>query len=151
MWLYIFNSIVWIKRKKFEVLWHTIHYFVAALILVLYIPRDDWWPVMSDLKYGLANLNILLLQLALAFAAGLTPTHRFVALLVTMIYQAIRLVSWFKVKMPPLSIWDSYFHAILPVLLFLGIGILGVKERSLKDQSSLVLHRDMEKILGLLP
>ena len=46
MLLMLINNLVWIKRDKFSPRWHTLHYFLAALILVLYIPRHDWFKTM---------------------------------------------------------------------------------------------------------
>mmetsp|Transcript_32995 Transcript_32995/g.43458 ORF Transcript_32995/g.43458 Transcript_32995/m.43458 type:complete len:176 (-) Transcript_32995:1437-1964(-) len=60
MWLMLINNYIWCKRKNFSASMHTIHYFIAAATLVLYIPRHDWWPVMMDPKYGYTNMNIFL-------------------------------------------------------------------------------------------
>jgi len=46
MFAMILNNTVWIRRKNFSSTWHTVHYFLAATFLVLYLPRHDLWPVM---------------------------------------------------------------------------------------------------------
>jgi len=58
MWLMIVNNCVWIRRRQFSTVSHTCHYFIAALLLVLYIPRHDWFPVMQGPKFGYTNMNI---------------------------------------------------------------------------------------------
>ena len=60
MVLWLINNCIWMRRKKFSATWHTIHYFIAALLLILYIPRHDWYPVMMAPKYGYTNMNIFI-------------------------------------------------------------------------------------------
>lgn len=72
MWLMLTNNVVWVRRANFSKVWHTLHYFFAASVLVLYIPRHDWYKTMQDLKYGYTNMNIFVLQLILGSVAGLT-------------------------------------------------------------------------------
>ena len=75
MVIMIVNNLIWMKRKKFSPTWHTFHYFVAAALLILYIPRLDFAPVMQGPKYGYTNMNMFLFQCILGMIAGLTHTH----------------------------------------------------------------------------
>lgn len=93
----ILNNLIWWKRGTFSAFWHTIHYFVASVVMVLYIPRLDWWPVMMGPKYGYTNMNIFIYQLVLGTICGLTSTHHFIALLGTMTYQVINVKIWYDV------------------------------------------------------
>ena len=60
MTLWLINYVIWTRRKKFSAFWHTIHYFFAAALLILYIPRHDWWKVMQGPKYGYTNMNMFI-------------------------------------------------------------------------------------------
>ena len=99
MWLMIINNLVWIKRSKFSSFWHTTHYFVAASLLLLYIPRHDWYRAMANPKFGYTNMNIFLYQIVLGLIAGLTSTHHFIALLGTMTYQVVYVKAWYDVEL----------------------------------------------------
>mgnify|MGYP000963913246 CR=1 FL=1 len=48
MALMIANSVLWCCRKKFSRVWHSVHFFVAVAVLIVYLPRRNWWPAMSD-------------------------------------------------------------------------------------------------------
>jgi len=73
----ILNNTLWIRRKSFSPTWHTIHYFLASIFLVMYIPRHDLWPVMQSSKYGYTNMNIFIYQMVLGTMAGLTQISPF--------------------------------------------------------------------------
>ena len=85
-WFMLINNILWIRRPKFSAFWHTVHYFMAASLLVLYLPRHDWYKCMMDAKYAYTNMNIFIYQVVLGTIAGLTAFHQFLALLCTMTY-----------------------------------------------------------------
>ena len=134
MVLMILNSLLWSRRSKFSATWHTIHYFVAAALLIAYIPRKDLAPVMMGPKFAYTNMNMFLFQCILGMIAGLTHTHQFIALLVTMIYQVIYVKIWFDTKLQPICVWDGYIHMIWPIFLMLALGYIGTKERIKKDE-----------------
>ena len=123
------NICLWRRRKTFSAFWHTIHYFVAAILLVLYIPRTDWWPVMNGPKYGYTNMNIFLYQIVLGTICGLTSTHHFIALLITMTYQVIQVKIWYSVKLLPICMWDGYLHMFTPCIFMLILGYINSKQR----------------------
>ena len=60
MLLMVINNVIWIKRKTFSTFWHTLHYFFAAGLICLFIPRRDWWPCMMDPKFGYVNMNLFI-------------------------------------------------------------------------------------------
>ena len=60
MLVMVVNNTIWIKRRNFSALWHTIHYFIAAALLIAYIPRKDFAPTMQGPKYGYTNMNMFL-------------------------------------------------------------------------------------------
>ena len=128
-WLMLINNIVWIKRSKFSTFWHSIHYFIAAGLLVLYLPRHDWYKVMTDPKFGYTNMNIFIYQIVLGTIAGLTATHHFFALLGTMTYQVIYVKLWYKVMLQPICVWDGYLRMILPTIMMVTLGYIGTKQR----------------------
>ena len=56
----ILNNVIWVRRRRFSTAWHTLHYFVAAFILMLYLPRKNWWPAMTGIKYMYTAMNIFI-------------------------------------------------------------------------------------------
>ena len=54
----VLNNVIWIRQKKFSAGRHILHYFIAAALLILYMPRKDWWPVMTDDKYSYMIMDI---------------------------------------------------------------------------------------------
>ena len=60
MFMMIFNIISWANLKEVTAGRHTLHYFVATAILILYIPRKDWWPVMLEVKFLYTNMSVLI-------------------------------------------------------------------------------------------
>ena len=129
MWLMIANSLLWVKSKNFSVLRHTLHYFAAVALLNLYIPRQDWFPTMQNPKFALTNMNIFIFQIVLGMIGGLTPTHQFISLVVTMIYQVLCIKIWYDVKLTPICVWDCYLHMFLPAFMMVALGYLGAKDR----------------------
>ena len=148
LWLMVINNLVWINRSKFSTFWHTLHYFVAASLLVLYIPRHDWYKVMQGPKFGYTNMNIFIYQIVLGTIAGLTSTHHFIALLGTMTYQVIYVKLWYDVKLLPICMWDGYLHMVLPTFMMVVLGYLGTKQRLRKDQKMANEFSDIKKVLG---
>ena len=65
------------------------HYSLASLILVLYLPLKNLWPTNKEVKFMYTAMNILLYQLHLGWIASLTATHRFLTAFVTLLYLAI--------------------------------------------------------------
>jgi hypothetical protein len=146
----ILNNTLWIRRKSFSPTWHTIHYFLASIFLVMYIPRHNLWPVMQSSKYGYTNMNIFIYQMVLGTMAGLTQFHHFIVLLATMVYQVVNVKLWYDVKLSPICLWDGYLHVILPTFLMLAHGYVGSKERIKKDLKMQADCSDVKKVLGSL-
>ena len=151
LFLWLLNNIIWIRRRNFSAFWHTIHYFLAATLLVLYMPRHDWWKVMMDPKFAYTNMNVFIYQIVLGQISGLTVFHQFTALLLTMTYMVIETKSWYQVNILPIYVWDGYLHMILPTILMLLLGYIGTKERILKDEKMESDFSDIKKVLGNLP
>mmetsp|Transcript_2382 Transcript_2382/g.3021 ORF Transcript_2382/g.3021 Transcript_2382/m.3021 type:complete len:127 (+) Transcript_2382:595-975(+) len=82
--------------------------------------------------------------------AGLTTTHQFIALLVTMTYQVIFVKIWYDVKLLPICVWDGYLHMILPTFMMLGMGYVGARERIRKDEKLANEFADIKKVLASL-
>ena len=81
----LINNIMWLYRKGVTPGWHTLHYFVAAIALIMYMPRPEWWPVMTDQKYALTLLSIFVFQIGLGISLSLTTTHFTLAILATLV------------------------------------------------------------------
>ena len=60
MLLMIVNNVVWVRRREFSGAWHTVHYFIAAAVLMLYLPRKAWWPAMNGVKFISTAMNIFI-------------------------------------------------------------------------------------------
>lgn len=71
----VVNNAVWVCRKSFAAKWHVLHHFTASVILVLFLPRTNWWPAMTNIKFLYTVGNILLFQMLLNRIASLTETH----------------------------------------------------------------------------
>ena len=84
--LMVSNNLVWVLRKKWNAGWHTFHYFVAAFLIIAYLPHPSF-PGMSGPKYGYTHMNLFIFQVILGLTAGLTHFHQFIILLLQMIYQ----------------------------------------------------------------
>ena len=80
--------------------------------------------------------------------AGLTHTHQFIALLITMTYQVINVKIWYDVGLLPICVWDGYIHMIWPTFLMICLGYIGTKERIRKDEKIQNEFNDVKKILG---
>ena len=65
MLVMIVNNVIWVRRRHFSSTWHTVHYFIAAAVVILYLPRKAWWPAMNGVKYLCTVSNILIFQLML--------------------------------------------------------------------------------------
>ena len=150
MILMLVNNLIWVRRKSFSPVWHTLHYFIAVAILILYLPRKDWWPVMTGVKYMYTVMNIFIFQMLLGTVGSLTATHQLIAMLVTMVDLVLSTKYWFSVSLKPLCVWDGYLHMILPVIIMVGLGYINMKDQLKKDKMLINEYDDMKKILGSL-
>ena len=65
MLLMIVNNVIWVRRREFSGARHTVHYFIAAAVLILYLPRKAWWPAMNGVKFMATAMNVFIFQLLL--------------------------------------------------------------------------------------
>lgn len=61
----VLNNTIWLCRKEFRASQHVIHYFIAAILLVAYIPRRSFSFSISTIKFFFTNMNIFVLQIVL--------------------------------------------------------------------------------------
>jgi len=95
MLLMIINNLIWVRRSTFSSNRHTLHYFVASAILILYLPRRDWFPAMAGPKYCYTAMNLFIFQVTLGQVASLTATHQFLVLFITVNDLVLNTKDWF--------------------------------------------------------
>lgn len=142
------NNVIWVRRTNFVAKWHCLHYFIAAALLVLYLPHKSWWPAMTNLKYLCTAGNILIFQMLLGRVASLTETHHLVIFLITLVNLMVETVNWFSVELASLGVWDCCLHGIAPVILMLLLSIVTIKDRLGKDLIMIDEFEAIKKVLG---
>lgn len=93
----IVNNVIWVRRQSFSAGRHTIHYLLAALVILLYLPRRAWWPAMTDVKFMYTAMNIFIFQMLLGHIASLTALHQMLTIMITMIQIVLTTMNWFDV------------------------------------------------------
>lgn len=124
------NNALWVRRKSFSVGWHTAHYVVASLILIIYLPRKTLWPAMTDVKYLFTAMNIFAFQLFLGQIASLAVSHQLLIMTVTIVDLALSTKTWFAAaNEEPLALWDTWLHLLLPLSFMVAHAVITMKER----------------------
>ena len=147
----IANNAIWVNRRKFTVRNHSLHYFAASTIMLLYLPWNNPVSATTSSKYIFTLVNILIFQMFLGRLAALTSTHSHISLLVTLIYLLVAIIYWFPFELKTLGVWDGNLHLILlPLPLMLTLTYVSFQERFKNDKKIVNEFDDLKKILGSL-
>lgn len=144
------NNLVWVRRQRFIAKWHIAHFFIAATIIELLLPRSGWWPLMTNSKYLCTAMNVLAFQTILGRVASLTEVHHLVVMLVTLVDLMISTKAWFAVELEPVAVWDICFHAIAPLALLSALATLTISGRLEKDWIAADEYEAIKKVLSSL-
>ena len=111
------NTFLWVKRKTFSKLAHSLHFFIAAVVIIGYMPHTSLHRVMSKPKFTFTLINLAVMQIALVATCALTNLHKVIVMLITAVYFVNRAISFYDVQLSALCKWDYAFHIVLAPLL----------------------------------
>lgn len=145
----VLNTYLWVKMSKFSFRRHTFHFLIAACTLLLYVPRQNFAPVMTANKFGFTLITVIILQSVLTLTCAISNLHKFVVMLSSTIYLVLNFLNYFDVHMSLLCDWDLLFHLLLaPLILAVCLSVVSCRFPHSQNLMQKVDLNELQKVFG---